>query len=716
MRRTRSLRISRKYAILSAAAVVATGVAGAAGQTVASASASPSHSLCGLSGPIKHVIYLQFDNTHYTRDAANVPSDLEQMPTLLHFLTGQGTVVTHEHTPLIAHTANDIVTSESGLYGDKQALAISNTYQYYTPDGTTDTAGSFAYWTDPIVDYNTATGAPLGDSSPTVVSPVGGQAPAPWVSYTRAGCDFGSVAAADTELENTTPDVPDVYGSNSAQAKEAEDPTQQAKAAADFEGLSIHCAATSALCSTANGVADNLTDEPGGYFGYQALFGNAAIQPVVSPSGPVRDLYGNVINDGRGNIGFPGYNAMTGQNALAYTLDMQLRGVPVTYTYLTDLHEDWATGNAFGPGASGYVAQAKAEDKAFGVFFADLAAHGITKQNTLFVVTADEGDHFVGGAGSPAGCNGVKVPCTYSNIGEVDANLNGLLATQEGITTPFDVSADSAPAVYVHGQPARTSADVRALEQATAKLTTLDLATGKTVQLTRYLADPVELKLLHMVTGDPGRTPSYVLFGNTDFWINGGDPNCTTPCTVQNSAEAWNHGDVAPEINTTWLGLVGPSVRTAGVDNTTWSEHADIEPTIMALTGLHSDYTPDGRVLAEALTGQSWQNPSLLALGRVYSQLDSSVGQFALDTLTASTQALTSDTPGDAQYTSIENQLIQLGAARDALVQQIRDVLDGQGMKGMNSVQPQPSLVASANNLTKAGEQLLTQVTHLSPS
>jgi hypothetical protein len=37
-------------------------------------------------------------------------------------------------------------------------------------------------------------------------------------------------------------------------------------------------------------------------------------------------------------------------------------------------------------------------------------------------------------------------------------------------------------------------------------------------------------------------------------------------------------------------------------------------------------------------------------------------------------------------------------------------------MKGMNSVQPQPSLVANANNLTKAGEQLLTQVTHLSPS
>jgi hypothetical protein len=704
MHRIRS-RSRRNYAVLSAAALAAAGLAGAVGQAVAAPIGMGTGSggaACGLSGPIKHVIYLQFDNVHFTRDDPDVPSDLEQMPNLLDFLTGQGTLVTHEHTPLIAHTANDIVTSESGLYGDDQGLALSNTYQYYTPDGTTDTAGSFAYWTDPIVDYNTMTGAPLGDSSPTVVLRSGGQAPAPWVSYTRAGCNFGSVAAADTELENTTPDVPNVYGANSPQAKEAEDPSGQAKAAADFEGLSIHCAAGASLCATANGVADRLPDEPGGYRGYKALFGNAAVQPVISPGGPVRDLGGNVIDDGRGNVGFPGYNAMTGQNALAYTLDMQLTGVPVTYTYLTDLHESWATGDAFGPGESGYVAQAKAENQAFGDFFADLAAHGITKQNTLFVVTADEGDHFVGGAGSPAGCDGVTAACTYSDIGEVDANLNGLIATGDGITTAFDVSADSAPAVYVHGQPARTSAAVRTLERATATLTAPDPAAGKTVALSRYLADPVELKLLHMVTGDPARTPSYVMFGNTDFWVAGGAANCSTACTVQNSSEAWNHGDVSPEINTTWLGLVGPGVKDAGIDDATWSEHADIEPTIMALAGLRSDYTADGRVLAEALSGPRWQDPSLQRLGSVYSQLDSSVGSFAMDTLTASTVALSSDTPGDVQYASIENQLIRLGGARDALVRQIRAVLGGQWASD-----------DWMNDLALRGEQLLEQADRL---
>ena len=48
-------------------------------------------------------------------------------------------------------------------------------------------------------------------------------------------------------------------------------------------GLSVHCALGSAVCSSAHGgVADSLPDEPGGYHGYQALFGNEFIQPVYS--------------------------------------------------------------------------------------------------------------------------------------------------------------------------------------------------------------------------------------------------------------------------------------------------------------------------------------------------------------------------------------------------------------------------------------------------
>ena len=190
------------------------------------------------------------------------------------------------------------MTSESGLYGSDQGDAIANEYRYYTgaANGSTDTAGSFAYWENPVVDYDTSTGAPVGDSTTTLVGQNGKTPPAPWVSYTRAGCDVGSVAAANTELENTTPDVPLVFGANSPDAKEAEGANQN-KAAADYEGLSVHCALGSAVCADHHSVADLLPDEPGGYTGYRALFGAKYIDPLLSPSGPVKNLNGQVIKD-----------------------------------------------------------------------------------------------------------------------------------------------------------------------------------------------------------------------------------------------------------------------------------------------------------------------------------------------------------------------------------------------------------------------------------
>jgi hypothetical protein len=59
--------------------------------------------------------------------------------------------------------------------------------------------------------------------------------------------------------------------------------------------------------------------------------------------------------------------------------------------------------------------------------------------------------------------------------------------------------------------------------------------------------------------------------------------------------DAWNHGTVGSQINTTWLGMVGPGVARLGVDNTLWSDHSSIQPTMMVLLRLHDDYLPDGR-------------------------------------------------------------------------------------------------------------------------
>jgi hypothetical protein len=708
---------ARALTVLAAGALVASMSGWAGSAAIASAAqprtgAHPATGACALgpTGSIKHVIYIQFDNVHYTRDNPNVPSDLQQMPNLLKFITGSGTLINHEHTPLIAHTADDIVTSESGLYGSHQGVPIANEYHYYTPSGTTDQAGSFAYWTDPVVDYYTGLASkPVADRTPTMVGQSGKNAPAPWVSYTRAGCNFGTVAGANTELENTLPDVPHVFGAKSPEAKEAENPSSkgQARAVADFEALVVHCARGSAVCRKGSR-PDLLPDEPGGYHGYRAMYGNKFVQPVISPSGPVRSLAGHVIKDSLGQIGFPGYDGMTGPNGLAYTLDMQLHGVPVTDTYLSDLHDAWSGAGPFGPGQAGYVHQLKVENAAFGTFFARLAAHGITKANTLFVITADEGDHFVGSAPSPASCNGVTIACHYKRIGEVNAYLPSLFAAK-GITTPFDLESDSSASVYVHGQPGRADSAVRALEQKAATLTGDDLATGKTVGLVNYLADPVELKILHMVTGDPKRTPTVVMFGNTDFWQENDPTICGTSVTFcePSGTDAWNHGTVGSQINTTWLGMVGPGVAHLGVDSSVWSDHASIQPTMMALLRLHDDYAPDGRVLGEIFTsaalpaGLRVNRGELLRLGQVYTQLEAPVGSFGLDTLTASTRALASTSAKDATYTNIEKQLVRLGQERDAVAGRMRAVLLGAAFNG------RVLKVAQAAALIREGDRLL---------
>src|SRR6185437_5337440 len=90
----------------------------------------------GPNGAIKHVIYLQFDNTHLTRDRASVPSDLEQMPHLLNFIRGNGTMLANDHTILISHTAGGFLSSFTGLYPDRMGQTVTNSYVRTSATGT----------------------------------------------------------------------------------------------------------------------------------------------------------------------------------------------------------------------------------------------------------------------------------------------------------------------------------------------------------------------------------------------------------------------------------------------------------------------------------------------------------------------------------------------------------------------------------------------------
>src|ERR1700736_6494568 len=140
-------------ALLSTLGLAGTSMAATAKAAKAATRAdTTSTSSCHLGNGVKHVVTIMFDNVHYFRDNPNVPSDLQLMPNLLNFFENNGTFLSNNHTPLIAHTANDILTTFTGLYGDRHGMPISNSYQAYNANGTTDPAGSFAYWTDPVFD------------------------------------------------------------------------------------------------------------------------------------------------------------------------------------------------------------------------------------------------------------------------------------------------------------------------------------------------------------------------------------------------------------------------------------------------------------------------------------------------------------------------------------------------------------------------------------
>jgi hypothetical protein len=677
------------------------------------------------SGRIKHVIYLQFDNVHLRRDNPNVPSDLEQMPHLLNFLKGNGTVLNKQYTILISHTAGGILSSLTGLYPDRQGVTVSNSYDYYRPDGTPTFSSAFKYWTSPVSTTDTLPNLVNGDSGTPK------NTPAPWVSYTRDGCDVGNVSVANTVLENNTSDITNVYGAGSPEA--AEEST--AKGQADFVGISVHCARTqTSVCTrSTHAKADLLPDEPGGYNGFSALFGAKYVDPAITGgNAAVNDINGNAITDSSGNPGFPGFDGMSAANSLGYVAQMQEAGIPVTFAYISDVHDNHAGGGAYGPGEQGYVDALRSYDDAFGKFFARLAADGITKSNTLFVVTADENDHYAGQQAQ--NCDGVTVPCQYNTapglatgtppkpqhgifdvtnggqdvstwtgptawppagvngplVGEVGYNIDWLLgSTIAG--TGYDISFDSAPSFYIDGQPQAEDSSghvvvnptLRAFEQKAAGLKAFDpyIDSTKLTPVARYLVDEPTLKALHMINADAQRNMSFTMFSQPDYFFQTG-----SPCPKGNPAQgcvsdsfAWIHGDYANDIGQTWLGVVGPGVRNGGVDNRTWTDHTDIVPTMDALTGLQPDYTPDGRAITQILShrvakGDAGRSSQLL--GALYKQLDAPYGAFNHWLIVASTNGIKSD---DATYLATDQAIQSLAAQRDALVLQMRGLLYGTG-------------------------------------
>jgi hypothetical protein len=784
--RRHRLRLHSRATAVAASAALLGGVLSVAGMTATSQAAAvrpdavnglaPTEASCHLGNGVTHVIRLGFDNVHFFRDNPNVPSDLQMMPNLLNFFENNGTFLSNNHTPLIAHTADDLLTTATGLYGDRHGMPISNSYQAYNTDGTTDPAGSFAYWTDPVFD-TAASPNPGHDTNPSMVfsatppatttpAPAPNQVtPAPWVPYTRAGCDVGDVATANEVLENTAVDIPKVFGPNSPEAQQlAADTGDRFKDAevADYVGLGVHCATGSTFCSAATAVKfgqtqpspsaspDVLPDEPGGYSGFQGLFGHRYVAPqigagpenvshngfqVTNSAGNLVDENGNQINGAftGGKPGFPGFGPINASQTLAYMADMLESGLPVVNGYIADIHGNESipglaackgvpANAALGSGDPCYVAQAQYYNDAFSTFFKRLAADGITPQNTLFVLSSDEGDHEAGAnvgravQPTPANCDGATVngdtvtpdvPCTYpaGTFGELSGNITGLLATQRNNTTKFSLESDSAPEFYVTGNPGENDPQVRTLEQDLGKLTAHNPYTNTTQPIANYVTTPAAMALVHMVNADPARTPTVAMFARPDYFLSPGATTCAGDgsCVSINTAFAYNHGDYAAEIDTNFLGLAGPGVKHLGLDGSgptegpnsagpdsgqvtvpnehtrgTWADETDIRPTTLYLAGLKDDYEHDGRVITEVLTNpnHALAQPGVAALGACYKQVNSSVGELGTDVLIASTKAAESTSPGDAKFKVAQVALRALNKLRDKVALTIKDDLE----------------------------------------
>ena len=143
---------------------------------------------------IDHVVWLEFDNVHLRRDNPNVPSDIEQMPDLHATLSAQNGIAAlqRSHDPDLAHRGWAASSTATGsTRSSNGSTSRTPTRSFNGSSNSTDFQQAFTYWTDPTED-----------GLPNLITDGQKNTPAPWVPFTRAGCDVGAFSLADIELEN----------------------------------------------------------------------------------------------------------------------------------------------------------------------------------------------------------------------------------------------------------------------------------------------------------------------------------------------------------------------------------------------------------------------------------------------------------------------------------------------------------------------------------
>jgi hypothetical protein len=264
-----------------------------------------------------------------------------------------------------------------------------------------------------------------------------------------------------------------------------------------------------------------------------------------------------------------------------------------------------------------------------------------------------------------------------------------------------------APTIYIHGNPARSSPITRQLERDFSKLTTVNPLTKSSRRSHRSAGRPNRDGAVAHDHRGPSPDAELYHVRCAGLLVRGfrlGDP-------TEDATAAWNHGGIQPEIGQIWLGIVGPGVRRTNDKEPDaeieFSDHTDVRPTVLALTGLQDDYTHDGRVLFEVLDSSALpeslhdHSQTLFRLGRLYKQINAPFGKLGLTSLKVSTFALASSSTNDTAYTKLEAKIAAWRSQRDSLAGRIRTILDS-ALERINEEQ--------AEDLIEQTQALLDQV------
>ena len=541
-------------------------------------------------------------------------------------------------------------------------------------------SSSFKYWTDLTDDVNTP---PTDANYRNDQREAAKNAPAPWVPFTRAGCDVGRDRARehrarehrhrpdrrhDQGLRHRLARVERgrrvERGPGRHAARTSRRPTSSASASTAHRPRRV-CGATRTPRRTRCPTSRAATPAS------RALFGAKYVNPVISRRrAPMRQRTPRKATPDQrpvGHRGFPGFDGMFATT----TLSLRRADAGVRDPGHVRLHLGRPRPARRLPGAStsrtrparpATSSSCTTTTSPSSQFFDRLAADGINKSNTLFVFTVDEGDHFAGSQPEQPGCDGVTVAVRLRHEpGRRDQRQPAAACSRRSTATTR--RSPSTPTMRrtstSTGNPARTDRGRRGTSSgrwpAAAGLNPYTGADADDIMVA--LADQVEDEDaahghrrsaadadLHAV-----RRSGLVLLRSR---------RRATTCATHAACASIPRAD-EPELRVEprrhpgrdrhrpGPATSGRASRTSATTDSVWTDHTDHRPTHADAArpeGRLPDRRPGGRreIADENALPVSLRvhHPSVEQLAASYKQLMASFGTFSMDTLTASTHAL----------------------------------------------------------------------------